>query len=79
MLVFVGIKMLVTYFDLHVPIGLSLGVIGGVLLVSVWASLLFPEAAEAHDPVVHDSLERRPRGTVFAPIDPDDDNDTPAT
>ncbi len=54
-LVFVGIKMLVTYFDYHVPIGLSLGVIGGVLLVSVVASLLFPKAAEAHDPVVHDS------------------------
>jgi tellurite resistance protein TerC len=68
-LVFVGIKMLVTYFDYHVPIGLSLGVIGGVLLISVLASLMFPKAAEAHDPVVHDPLEKRPPDPVFAPVE----------
>lgn len=44
---FVGTKMLITYFDIHVPIGLSLGVIGGVLLASVVASLIWPKAAEA--------------------------------
>lgn len=69
-LVFVGVKMLVTYFDFHVPIGLSLGVIGGVLLISVVASLLFPKAAEAHDPVLHDPLEPKPE-PVFAPIEDD--------
>lgn len=39
-LVFIGVKMLITYFDLHIPIGISLGVIGGVLALSVIASLL---------------------------------------
>lgn len=55
-LVFVGAKMLVTYFDLHIPVGLSLAVIGTVLLLSVVASLLFPKSAEEHDPVSHDPL-----------------------
>jgi tellurite resistance protein TerC len=45
-LVFVGVKMLVTFFDYHLPIGLSLGVIGGVLLLAVVASLVFPRRAE---------------------------------
>lgn len=52
-LVFVGVKMLVTYFDLHIPIGISLGVVGGVLGTAVAASLLFPKEAEERDPVVH--------------------------
>jgi tellurite resistance protein TerC len=43
---FVGTKMLITYFDIHVSIGLSLGVIGGVLLASIIASLIWPKAAE---------------------------------
>jgi tellurite resistance protein TerC len=52
-LMFVGAKMLLT--DVYkVPIGLSLGVIVLVLTTAVVASLLFPKAAEAHDPVVHD-------------------------
>lgn len=38
-LVFVGIKMVVAKF-LHVPIGLSLGVVGGLLAISVVASLM---------------------------------------
>ena len=76
-LVLVGVKMLVTYFDYHVPVGLSLGVIGGVLLIAVAASLMFPKASQAHDPVVHDPLERRPTDPAYAPIDPDDDNDAP--
>ena len=78
-LVFVGIKMLVTYFDYHVPIGLSLGVIGGVLAVSVVASLMFPKALAAHDPVVHDPLGRRPPDPVGASIDAGDDKGTPTT
>ncbi len=52
-LVFVGVKMLVTYFDYHVPIALSLGVVGGVLLISVVASLMFPKEAEAQDPAAY--------------------------
>lgn len=41
-LVFVGMKMLIAdYF--HMPIALSLGVIGAVLTVSITASLIYPE------------------------------------
>jgi len=58
-LVFVGIKMLLT--DLYkVPIGVSLAVIALILVGSVVASLLFPKAAEAHDPVEHDPLVPAP-------------------
>lgn len=54
-LVFVGAKMLLT--DIHkVPIGVSLGVIALVLATSVVASLAFPKAVLAHDPVEHDPL-----------------------
>jgi tellurite resistance protein TerC len=54
-LVFVGAKLLLT--DVYtVPIGLSLAVIAAVLAVAVGASLLFPRAAEAHDPLQHDPL-----------------------
>lgn len=65
-LVFVGAKMLVGYFDYHVPIGVSLGVIGSVLLLSVAASLLFPARAEEHDPVAHDPLGCRTSDEVSA-------------
>ena len=75
-LVFVGAKMLVTYFDYHVPIGISLGVIGTVLLASVAASLMFPRSVDAHDPVVHDPLEKRPPDPVYAPIDPGPEDGT---
>jgi tellurite resistance protein TerC len=44
-LVFVGIKMLIEGFY-HIPILVSLGVIAGILTISIAASLLFPEAAE---------------------------------
>ena len=46
-LIFVGAKMLSEIFRLHVPIGLSLGVVGLLLLGSVVASLLFAPAAES--------------------------------
>ncbi len=39
---FVGVKMLIVYFGVHIPIGLSLGVIVGVLALSIAASLLWP-------------------------------------
>ena len=42
----VGAKMLITFFHIHVHIGISLAVVGGVLLVSVLASLLFPKHEE---------------------------------
>ena len=42
---FVGMKMLITFFDIHVPISLSLAVIGGVLLASILASVIWPKAA----------------------------------
>ena len=65
-LVFVGIKMLVS--DLyHVPVGISLGVIGLLLAASVGASLAWPKDAEAHDPVIHDPLEPRPPDPVPSP------------
>jgi tellurite resistance protein TerC len=41
-LVFVGGKMLATYFELHVPIGWSLSVIATVLGASILASVLIP-------------------------------------
>jgi len=53
---FVGAKMLVEPW-VHVPIGVSLAVVAGVLGVAVGASLLFPEEAEVHSPVVHDPLD----------------------
>jgi tellurite resistance protein TerC len=44
-LVFVGVKMLIEGFY-HIPILVSLGVIAGILTVSILASLFLPEAAE---------------------------------
>jgi tellurite resistance protein TerC len=43
---FVGVKMLITYFHVEVPIAASLGVVATVLGLSVVASLLFPR----HEP-----------------------------
>jgi len=41
-LVFVGLKMVLAHF-LHIPIGIALAVVGGVLAMSVIASLIWPE------------------------------------
>jgi tellurite resistance protein TerC len=41
-LVFVGLKMVVAHF-VHIPIGVALAVVGGVLALSVVASLIWPE------------------------------------
>ena len=66
MLVFVGAKMLLV--DVYkVPVGVSLGVIALVLGASVGASLLWPKAAEAHDPVEHDPLEAMPPDPLKSP------------
>jgi tellurite resistance protein TerC len=45
-LLFVGVKMVVAEW-LEIPIGVSLGVIGGVLAVSVIASLIWPKPVES--------------------------------
>ncbi|TFH42677.1 MAG: TerC family protein [Chrysiogenales bacterium] len=44
-LVFVGVKMLIADF-LILPVSMALGVIGGVLVVSILASVLFPQNVE---------------------------------
>jgi tellurite resistance protein TerC len=48
-LTFVGVKMLIADFY-KIPIGLALGVVAGVLVLSIVASLMFPEKAEGHPP-----------------------------
>jgi tellurite resistance protein TerC len=45
-LIFIGIKMLASYY-VHIPIGVALGVVAGVLVISVGLSLLFPKKAGA--------------------------------
>jgi tellurite resistance protein TerC len=45
-LAFVGVKMIITYWDIHVPIGWSLATIVGILVLSMVASLIWPQAAE---------------------------------
>ena len=65
-LVFVGTKMLLV--DVYpVPVGVSLIVIAMVLGASVGASLLWPKAAEAHDPVVHDPLSPASSDSLQSP------------
>ena len=65
-LVFVGLKMLLV--DLYkIPVGASLAVIAIVLGTSVAASLIWPKAAAAHDPVTHDPLEPAPPDPVRSP------------
>ena len=47
---FVGVKMLITYFHIEVPIGVSLGIVAVVLGTSVLASLIFPRPAKEPAP-----------------------------
>jgi tellurite resistance protein TerC len=47
-LTFIGLKMLTSNFY-HLPNSVALGVVGGVLAVSVGASLIWPEKAAASD------------------------------
>jgi tellurite resistance protein TerC len=56
-LVFIGVKMLVTFFDYHVPTSVSLGIVAGVLAASVIGSLMFPKKVEEHPEVTHDPLD----------------------
>ena len=57
---FVGVKMLVTYFHVEIPIGLSLGVVGAMLGIAVTASLIFPQNHKARAPLADDGSESRP-------------------
>ena len=45
-LIFIGLKMLASHY-VRIPIGVALGVVAGVLLVSVVLSLIIPKKAEA--------------------------------
>ena len=45
-LIFVGIKMLFSHTAYKLPTEWSLGIVGGLLVVSVAASLLFPESKD---------------------------------
>jgi tellurite resistance protein TerC len=47
---FVGTKMLLTAWNIHVPVGLSLGVIGGILAVTIIASLIRARREQAQPP-----------------------------
>lgn len=59
-LTFVGVKMLVEYFDVHIPILLSLGVIVGALATSIIASLLSPKSKDPEDEVEHVDVTELP-------------------
>jgi predicted tellurium resistance membrane protein TerC len=54
-LVFIGSKMLLTSIGVHIPIGLSLGVLASVLAVSVIASLAISPAPESEARAAEDS------------------------
>jgi tellurite resistance protein TerC len=58
-LTFVGVKMLVTFFDWHIPIGASLGAVAGILGVSIVASVFFPEKAAEFSPLEPETGEFR--------------------
>jgi len=47
-LIFIGVKMLVSHY-LQIPIGVALGVVAGVLLISIIMSLVFPRKLETQD------------------------------
>jgi tellurite resistance protein TerC len=59
-LVFVGGKMVLTDVTGKVPVGISLGFIAGVLLVSIVASLLFPDPTHDVPDPAHDEFEVPP-------------------
>jgi tellurite resistance protein TerC len=58
-LVFVGVKMLLEEV-VHVPVGISLGVIGGLILVSMIASLLWPASEVPEPPAAEEPLGSLP-------------------
>lgn len=46
-LVFIGGKMLLTFFDVHIPVMFSLGLVGGIILVSVLFSVMLARGERA--------------------------------
>jgi tellurite resistance protein TerC len=44
-LIFIGVKMLVSHY-VKIPIGIALGAVAGVLLISIVLSLIFPKKAK---------------------------------
>jgi tellurite resistance protein TerC len=68
-LVFVGAKMLLADFH-EIPVGASLGVVAGILIVAVAASLLFPKAAESHLPLPH-ALPQPDLDSEPSPVEPE--------
>ncbi len=60
-LTFIGAKMVVTAFDIHIPTGISLVVVAVILLASVALSLLFPQEVEEHPMIRHGEGEEEGR------------------
>ncbi|NOK19149.1 TerC family protein [Corallococcus carmarthensis] len=58
-LAFVGVKMLIEHWY-KIPIGVSLAVIGGCLLVAILASLVFPKPPEAEKPTPVADADKAP-------------------
>ncbi len=48
-LAFVGVKMLILYFDIHIPTGISLAVVLGLLTLGVVVSLMWPKPVKPED------------------------------
>ncbi len=71
-LVFIGVKMLLSGVY-HIPIALSLGVVAGVLVLSVAGSLMFPKVLEENPEVTHNPLDQG--DDPERPILPDDRNE----
>lgn len=69
---FIGVKMLLSGVY-HIPVGLSLAIVAGVLAASVVGSLIFPKAAEGNAPVGHDPLDASddPARPIIPPSDED--------
>ena len=59
-LTFVGVKMLVEYFHITIPIVASLGIIVGALVISIVASLLSPKSKDPDDEVEHAEVSELP-------------------
>jgi tellurite resistance protein TerC len=71
-LIFVGAKMLLAEVY-KIPIGLALGAVAGILATAVITSLLFPEEAGGHSPVVRNPLRASGDEPTVAPIEPTPD------
>ena len=66
-LVFIGVKMLIVNFY-HIPVAVSLGIILGVLAVSVVASLKFPQAERHVEVDLAPDADGEKTGSVFGKL-----------